>query len=615
MSGGYVNRVLHVDLSKNTYVVHPVPEEDRRMFIGGSGLAAKFLMEYGDPKADPFSADNPLIFMTGPFTGTKIPLSGRHEIVAKSPLTGIYGESDAGGAWGMQLKKAGFDGIVFRGRAEAPLYVWIHDLGVEFRDADHLWGLDTYEADEVLRKETDAKAVVSCIGPAGERLARISGIMHDGRDGRAAARCGVGAVMGSKRLKAVVAFGDSSVPLADEEGLSQSIRELGPSIVKGGKRLHDVGTSGITVTLEQLGDLPIKNWAQGRWEEGAAKISGETMAKTILTGRYYCGACIIGCGREVRVEKGPYAAVDGAGPEYETVATLGALCLVDDLEAIAKAHELCNRYGLDVISTGGTIAFAMEAYEKGLLSQKDIDGVKLEWGNAEAMVAMVEKIGRREGFGWILGEGSRRVAERIGGGSVDFAVHVKGLEFPAHDPRAYNSLALGYATSNRGACHLQGFSYVFERSVTMSELGFSEIQDRFGVEGKWELAAKTQNLMSLMDSLKLCKFLVLAGVKATHMLDWLTYVTGWQMSLEEFLKTGERIFNLKRLFNVKCGASKKDDVLPRRILTLKRGSGGAAENLPPYGDMIGRYYEYRGWDGEGKPTKAKTAELGLSKYL
>jgi len=557
----------------------------------------------------PLGPENVLIFMTGPLTGTRVPLSGRHEIVAKSPLTGIYGESDVGGRWGTELKKAGYDGIIVTGKSSKHTYLWINENAVEFRDAEHLWGLDTYETSRILRKETDQKAIEASIGPAGERLALIAGIMHDGTDARAAARCGLGAVMGSKNLKAIVAKGNKEPLVTDEERLMTSIRKLGPEIVKNTKRLSDYGTSQIMTTLEELGDLPIKNWKQGSWKEGAEKLSGVTLARTILKTKYYCGACIVGCGRTVEINHGQYAGVKGAGPEYETVAMIGANTLVDDLEAVAKAHELCNRYGLDVISTGAVIGFALEAAERGMLSGEDID---LSWGDARSVVSLVEKIGQREGIGYLLGEGVMQASLKLGKGSEEFALHVKGLEPPGHDPRAYNSLAVGYATGNRGACHLQGMSYAFERSVTMPELGIHEIQDRLGVVNKGELVAKTQDLMSLFDSLKLCKFLLYGGVKVTHLLEWFNTVTGFEMTQPDFLQAGERIYNLKRMYNIRCGTTRKDDTVPSRMLLEEHQEGGAAHNLPPFSEMLDEYYRYRDWDQSGAPSKGKLRELGLS---
>jgi aldehyde:ferredoxin oxidoreductase len=610
--GGYAGRILYADLSSRKQRVEELQEGEARAYIGGSGLAAKRLWEMTGKETDPLGTGNVLIFMTGPLTGTKVPLSGRHEVVAKSPLSGIYGECDVGGRWGTELKKAGFDGIVITGKSAKHTYLWVNESGVEFRDAEHLWGIDTYEASPVLRRETDQKAIEACIGPAGERLARIAAIMHDGRDARAAGRCGLGAVMGSKNLKAIVARGDKEVLVADEKCLTEMAKKLAPEILKNTKRLADYGTSQIVTTLEELGDLPVRNWKQGRWQEGAERLSGATMASSILNGRYFCGACIVGCGRRVFVGAGEYGGVDGAGPEYETMALLGSNVLVDDLEAVAKAHELCNRFGLDVISTGGVIGFALEAAERGIIKGDHNGQADLTWGNGRGLVKMVEKIGRREGLGHLLGEGVMRASTKLGGGSEAFALHVKGLEPPGHDARAYNSLAVGYATGNRGACHLQGMSYAFERSATMPEIGINEIQDRFGVVKKGELVAKTQDLMSLFDSIKLCKFLLFGGVKLTSILEWFNAVTGWEISQTELLKAGERIYNLKRMYNVRCGITRKDDVVPTRMLREKRGEGGSAENLPPFSEILDEYYEYRDWDRNGIPTKAKLVELGLA---
>jgi aldehyde:ferredoxin oxidoreductase len=609
--GGYAGKILHVDLSKRNQSTEEFSEGEARAYIGGSGLAAKRLWEMTGSETDPLGPENVLIFMAGPFTGTKVPLSGRHEVVAKSPLTGIYGESDVGGRWGTELKKAGFDGVVIKGKSAGHTYLWVNEDGVEFRDADHLWGLDTYEASPILRKETDEKAIEACIGPAGERLARIAAIMHDGRDARAAGRCGLGAVMGSKNLKAIVVKGNKDVAVVDTKGISEMTKKLAPEILKNTKRLADYGTSQALTTFEELGDLPVRNWKRGSWKEGAEKLSGVTMAKSILKGRYFCGACVVGCGRAVAIDHGEYAGVEGAGPEYETMALLGSNSLVDDLGAVAKAHELCNRYGLDVISTGGVIGFALEAAERGILKGDSNEETDLAWGNGKGIVNLVGKIGRREGLGHLLGEGVMRASAKLGRGSEAFALHVKGLEPPGHDPRAYNSLAVGYATSNRGACHLQGMSYAFERSVTMPELGLNDIQDRFGTIKKGELVAKTQDLMSLFDSIKLCKFLLYGGVKLTHILEWFNAVTGWEMSQAEIMKAGERIYNLKRMYNVRCGITRKDDTAPTRMLREKRGEGGAAENLPPFSEALDEYYSYRGWDQNGIPTRVKLLELGL----
>ena len=609
---GYTGKILHIDLSNSKIHVEDLNEEWARQFIGGSGLGAKFLYEMTDERTNPLGPENPLIFMTGPFTGTSVPLSGRHAVVSRSPLTGIFGESDVGGTWGANLKKAGFDGIIITGKSEKPIYLWVRDGKWEIRNASHLWGKDTYEVDPILKGETHEKAVVSTIGQAGENLVSLAAIMTDGKDGRAAGRCGMGAVMGSKNLKAIVVYGTGNVSVFDPESVARLPKEHGAFINKNAESFRKYGTSGGLSVFEAMGTLPLQNWKfVGRWEESAAKINGFTMAETVLTGRYFCDACILGCGRTVKIEKGPYAGVDGAGPEYETLGLLGSNCLIDNLEALCFANELCNRFGLDTISTGAAIAFGMEAYEKGLIDREDTGGIELQWGSAEALIEMIKSIAQKKGFGKVLGKGVKRASEELEKNSIEFAMHIKGLELPAHDPRGYNAGAVGYATSSRGACHLAGLSHTFERLLKAPEIGIPEPMDRFQVEGKGILAAKSQDLMGMMDSLKLCKFILFGGITITNIVKWYRDVTGREMTIDEFMKTGERIFNLKRLYNVKLGISRKDDTLPFRSLTSKRIGKGLTPNLPPLGQMLSEYYEYRSWSEEGIPTPEKLKELGL----
>lgn len=609
---GYMGKILRVDLSKGSAEIETLDENLARMYIGGAGLATRILYDETGIDTDPLGPENHLIFMTGPFAATPVITSGRHHVVTKSPLTGAFTESDSGGTWGPNLKRAGFDGVVVKGRASNPVYLWINAGMVEIRDASCFRGMDTYDLDEVLRKETHDKAVVASIGLGGEKGVRYAAILNDGKAARAAGRGGAGAVMGSKNLKAIAVYGTYDVEIADYEGLKASMKEMIPMVAKNtaaGLRKH--GTGGSMVALEALGSLPLKNWKyQGRWAEGAVKISGPAMTESILTGNYHCERCVIGCGRKVKVDKGPFAPVEGAGPEYESLATLGSLCLVDDIEAIAKANELCNRYGIDTISCGAAIAFAMEAYEKGILTKKDTNGLELLWGRGDVMVALTDKIGKREGLGRLLGEGVRIAADKLGKNAVEFAIHVKGQEFPAHDPRCFNAGAVGYATMNRGACHL-AFTHLFERVLTMPEIGLDTPPNRLTVEGKAELAAKTQDMIGLFDCLKLCKFTLMGGLKLTPILTWFNMVTSQSLTMDELLKAGERIFTLKRMYNIRCGISRKDDTLPYRFLTLKHEGDGLTPNLPPIGQLLADYYQYRGWSEEGIPNPEKLAELGL----
>jgi aldehyde:ferredoxin oxidoreductase len=609
---GYAGKILRVDLSKGRVETQALDENLAKKFIGGSGVAAKILYDETGPETDPLGPENRLIFMTGPFAATPVITSGRHAVVTKSPLTGIFAESDSGGTWGPFLKRAGFDGVVISGKSTKPVYIWVSDGKAEIRDASHLWGKDTYELDPLIRKETRNEAVVASIGPAGEKGVRYASILNDGKDGRAAGRGGTGAVMGSKNLKAIAVHGSQQVEMADPEGLRASLKEISPMVAKNAEGMRKNGTAGGLATFEALGSLPLQNWKyQGRWEQGAAKIAGPAMTEKILTGNYYCERCVIGCGRRVKIDSGPYAGVEGAGPEYETFAFLGSLCLVDDLEAVAKANELCNRYGMDTISCGASIGFGMEAYEKGLITKKDTGELELLWGRGDVMVKMVEKIGKREGLGQLLGEGVRAAAEKIGKNAQEFSLHVKGLEVPGHDPRCYNACGVSYATSNRGACHLAGFTQTFERILSLPEIGLEKPMPRLEVQGKGELAAKTQNVMGLFDALKVCKFTLFGGLKLTPIAAWYTMVTGIPMDITELLKIGERIFNLKRLYNVRCGISRKDDTLPARFLTLKHMGEGLTPNLPPLGQMLSDYYQARGWNEEGIPLPEKLRELGL----
>ncbi len=596
-------KILRVDLAKRKVQIEEISYGTIRRFIGGVGIGIRILWEEIDEYVHPFSPENPLIFMAGPLTGTIVPANGKHAVMSKSPLTGILGESIAGGSWGSELRRAGFLGIVIKGKAKRPVYLWVHDENVEVRDASHLWGMDTYETDEEVRKETDKKAKVSCIGPAGENMVLISSIIHEGRKSRAAARCGLGAVMGSKRLKAIAVKGDGEIFIANEKELRESISAIIDDLKEKTLGLSEYGTSGLVEICEYLGDLPIKNWLEGKWEK-AEKISGDQLKKMVV-GRYSCYRCPIACGRKIQLDQEKNGKVYGKGPEYETLAALGSLCLVDDLKAIVKANELCDRYGLDTVSTGSVIAFAMEASEKGLIEEE------IRWGDPDALLRLIEDICRRRGLGELLGGGVLRASKKLGSISQEFAVHIKGLEPTMHDPRAYVSLALGYATGNRGPCHLQAFSHPLERNVSINEFGYSKPLDRFAVDGKADLVINMQNLMCMFDSLLLCKFLIIGGIGPATLTEWLNYVTGLNFDIKTFMMTGERIFNLKRMFNVREGISRKDDILHPRFLTHRK-AGGAGEYLPHIGYLLSEYYQKRGWTEMGIPSQKKLKELGLN---
>jgi aldehyde:ferredoxin oxidoreductase len=421
--------------------------------------------------------------------------------------------------------------------------------------------------------------------------------------------------MGSKNLKAIVAYGNLTLEIKEKDKLDKYIKARSKEMVELSKPMGLYGTSNGVEYCEEVGELPIKNWSQRRFE-GAKKISGQAMAKKILKGRYFCGSCIIGCGRVIEVTDGPYK-TDGRveGPEYETIGLMGSNLMVDDIEAIARFNTLCNMYGLDTISTGSVIGMIMECYEKKLIDKDFLDGIELEWGNIENIIKIIHKIGKREGCGRLLGEGTKKIAESIGPLSEEFAIQVKGLEAPAHEPRSKNSIALGYATSNRGACHLQAFTHDFDEGMPLEDIGYPVSLKRFKTEGKADLVVKFQHLMSMFDSLTCCKFVLFGGITVKSLVELLELVTGIQISIKEFLKIGERIFNLKRLYNVNCGISRKDDTLPPRYLTQKRGSGKYEDGLPNLGTMLDEYYNIRVWDETGIPTREKIHSLGLDKYL
>jgi aldehyde:ferredoxin oxidoreductase len=611
---GYMGKVLRVDLSTRDVRAEELSDETARAFIGGSGLGSKILYEETAADTDPLGPDNPLIFATGPLTGTMLFNTDRIDVVSKSPLTGIFGEASGGGYWAGKLKACGYDAMVVRGAADKPVYLYIDDERVEIRDAAQLWGKETFETSELLQGEHGSAAKAAIIGPAGENLVRFANMITDGLHGRAVGRCGFGAVMGSKKLKAVVVNGTKRVEVADPEGLKALLKRLGPLMRENPQALRDGGTSVGYQFCEEIGNVPIRNWKQGSWPEAGEKLTGMTLVKTLLTDRYHCGKCVINCGRVVTAQGGPYAGRQTAGAEYETVSLLGSNLMVDDLAAVQKSNELCNRLGLDTISTGNLIGFAMEAWERGLIGPEDTGGLKVEWGSVPAVHALIEQIAHRRGLGDLLAEGVRRAARRIGRGAEQFAVEVKGLEPPAHDPRSKFTVAVGYATSARGACHLSAFSHDFEEGASIEDLGLPAPTDRFAVAGKGQYVAVMQHLMGMFDSLVACKFGLFGGLTVDPLVEAVRCVTGWKdFDRRGFFATGERIFNLKRLYNNRLGVTAQDDRLPTRFRRETKG-GGTKDHLPPLEEMLEEYYRVRGWDTEGRPRPEKLRELGLLEY-
>ncbi|MBU1156892.1 MAG: aldehyde ferredoxin oxidoreductase family protein [Proteobacteria bacterium] len=603
-----LGNILHVDLGTGKIKAEPADEKVLRQYMGGCGYGAYILAQTLPCPPGPLDPASPLIFSCGPITGTAVPTSGRHTVVARSPLTGIWGEASIGGSWGRELRRAGYLSIVVVGKAPRPTYLWITNDGVELRSAEKVWGQECEESDSMLRAETDPKAVVSTIGPAGERMIAVSGIFTDGEHARAAARCGLGAVAGSKNLKAIVVRGNQTVPVQDSAALKAVTKPLLGTYRVLAKGLGGYGTPNLVHPCADVGTMPFQNWRKGKWE-GAEKINGEQLKQRFSKGNFRCAGCPIGCGRKVELD----GKIVG-GPEYETLALIGGGCLIDDLEALCRLNRRCNQLGIDTMETGSLIGLSMELYERGLISKEDTGGLELTWGSVPAATELVEQIGKGEGLGALLGQGINAVVKEVGGLAGEYAVQVKGMASAAHDPRAYHSIAVGYATSNRGACHLQAFSHAFERNVPMPEWGLNEPADRLEVEGKALLVKRAQDLMGLFDSVAMCKFSLFAGVNPGIMTGWINAITGWDMTPQEIMLCGERIFNLKRLYNNHLGISRKDDTLPGRFLTHKRGEGGTVKSLPPLNIMLSDYYELRGWSEEGIPQPEKVAELGLEQW-
>lgn len=549
-----------------------------------------------------------MIFATGPLTATPAPTGNRYMVVAKSPLTGALTCSNAGGAYPTEMKRTGFDLIIFEGKAKRPVYLWIDNDQVEIRLADHLWGKNTHDAEDLLLEETDPKAKVACIGPAGERQVKIASIMNDKH--RAAGRSGVGAVMGSKNLKAVVVRGSKKISIAEPDQMKDLRRLILAEVnqdVKKGSSLRDYGTAYVPAITNEIGILPTRNFQSGVFE-GVEGITGEVLKKNYLIRPKACFGCPIACGRRTRVEDPLYGG-EGEGPEYETIAALGSACSLDNLAAIAKANYLCNELGLDTISMGVTIACAMEMYEKGILTKSDV-GRPLRWGDAAMVIDLVEKTACRAGFGDELAEGSYRMAEKYG--HPEYSITAKKLEFPGYDPRGSKGMGLLYATSNIGASHMAG-------DIAYAEVfGVPEEIDPLVIEEKPRLVKRFEDAFAIIDAAGLCVFLSVrylfdpdVNLWPTRLTKLMNYATGSGYTESELLQAGERIFNLERLFLLRMGFTSEDDTLPKRMLKEPLPSGPAKGHVVELGKMLPEFYQLRGWDKDGVPTDAKLAELGL----
>ena len=587
---GLMNRTVKVDLSTGKQTIINIDQEVRRKFIGGRGLGLKLYTDMCSADVDAFDKENALIFSTGPLTGI-IQTAGRYQVTSKSPLTGAIIDSSSGGFFGANLKKAGFDGLVITGKSDKPVYLKVTEEGIKIKDAINIWGKDTHETMKILKDEINPNISVACIGPAGENLIPYASIMND-KD-RAAGRGGVGAIMGSKNLKAITAFGKKQIPVSDPESLKKMLSTINTLIDKNpvtGKSLQLLGTSVLVNVINAHGMYPTENFKRGVFND-AEGTSGEKIAETILQGRSACFRCPIACGRKTKTSKR-----EGEGPEYETVWAFGAQLGINDLETITEANYTCNELGLDTITAGSTIGCAMELYEKGVFPEK------LEWGDSSNLVKLVEDIAYKRGIGKDLALGSKKLAAKYG--RPELAMQVKGMEIPAYDPRGAQGQALSYATSNRGGCHMQGYL------ISPEILGSPVFMDRYSIEGKAEIVALFQDISAAVDSLVLCRFLQFA-ISIDTFKDILNIITGLDYTEDELLKVGTRIYNLERKFNSEAGFTRKDDMLPSRFLEEELSEGASRNRVVQLDEMLDRYYKLRGWDENGIPSEEIKRELGI----
>jgi aldehyde:ferredoxin oxidoreductase len=594
--------ILKVNLTTREIEVFPIPSEWVREYLGGASLAARILYESITFDLDPLSPNAALLFMNGPLSGTAGPAVGRFVICGKSPATGLWAESNCGGFWGPELRKAGYIGLWITGKAEKPVYLWINDGKVEIRDASGLWGKQTSQTQEAIQLEIgDRKAHIAVIGPAGESQIPFALVLTD--HGRVAGRTGMGAVMGSKNLKAVAVRGHGKVPVIGNqftELRTRSNRELRSDNFSNTTR--ELGTAAVADYADYLGEMPKKYFQAGTFE-GVYNVTGATMAETILSGVSACHACVIACGRVVRLPDEEYKR---KGPEYETIVGFGPNLLIDDLSFITRVGELCDQLGMDTISLSNTLGLAFSLYEQGLITDDDTDGMALQWGDKELVEHLVNITAIQEGFGAILAEGARSLGARFGAGEA--AVQVNGLEVAYHDPRGASGMALVYATSPRGACHNQSDYFLPDLFGQIEEqLGMAYYERHVGAEKAANVAIH-QNWRTVFNSLVMCVF---ANVPPRTVVDLVNEANGWEFTLETLLQAGERGWNLKRVINNRLGLRRLNDKLPQALLE-PYANGGAEGYIIPFEEMLRAYYDARGWDAEtGYPTWDKLAELGI----
>ncbi len=612
--GGYAGRYLEVDLAKGTIEDFHVPAEDQRRFLGGSGLAAHLFFQRGKYAADPLGPDNDLFILTGPISGTLVPGSSRFAVAARSPLTGIWGEGSCGGDFAPQLKRCGVDGIVVVGQSPTPVMLVLEEGRVELKDASDLWGLDTYETADRLRPTADGKKrrSVLSIGPAGENLVRFACIVNNKHD--FIGRTGMGAVMGSKKLKAIVCRGEGAIPIGDPVAYKAVCKELQQKIGQAmpAQALKEMGTDSAMDLGMMIGDIPIANWSLGEDFELSNALSGPTMSEKYLKRGLACYACPIACRREVEVQDGPYQTAVGPGPEFETCCSFGTMLHQQDLAGVIKSNEWCNRYGVDSITAGATIAWAYDCFARGLLTLEDTGGVELKFGSVDGALALLHKLARREGIGDLLAEGSRRAAAKLGRGSEALTAEIKGLELPMHDPRGSHGLGLAYMTAYRGACHKSHLVEAIEHGLaSYTDVGLHENYEGLTSEGKAEMVRIGEDLGVPLNSLCLCEFEMWC-FQFEDLMQAIRAVTGWaDYSVEEYRRTGERQWLLKRVLNNLMGVTRADDRLPEKIRTPV-AEGAAAGSVPDEALLLREYYEVRGLDEVGRPLASVLESAGLA---
>jgi len=606
---GWMGKILRVDLSTKKITQEVLEPQTAKDYIGGRGLGIYYMNKELDPKCDPLSSENMIIMATGPLTGTGAPTGARYMVMTKSPLTGAITCSNSGGMFPREFKRTGFDAIIFSGKAKGPVYLNIDNGSIELRPAGHLWGKTTHDTTDILLQETDAKAKIACIGPAGEKQVLFASIMND-KD-RAAGRSGVGAVMGSKNLKAVVVRGKEKIELADKDKFKSFNKEIldrfKAEVKKTPLGLTINGTAGVVTATQHLGVLPTKNWQQGTFD-GWDSIHGEKLTEKYLVTNSACFSCPIGCGRKTKVEDSKFAG-EGEGPEYETLYAMGSNCMVDNLAAIIKANYLCNELGMDTITMGATLACAMELADRGYITKDEI-GSELKWGDADALVEFTRKTGNREGFGDKLAQGSYRLASQYG--HPELSITSKKQEFPGYEPRGAQAMGLAYATSPIGGSHMRGDPAYFEL------FGIPEPVDPHEWKGKAAPTISFQDLSAIIDSAGLCIFFAVRNlaekklsVEPTGILEYINAATGANYTLEELMLAGKRIINAERQFLVKAGFSRKDDSLPERLTKTPMPKGPAKGMVCHLDGMLDEYYKIRNWNQDGVPEQAELEKLGL----